>query len=122
MSKYAHDDVLDALLEIMQANVNLLCVCSQQPADRTEAAATYALATVSMASGDMVIADGDSSGRKMTIAAKANVPITASGSATHVALVDNGKLYFVTTNVAQTLAAGNLVNIPAWVINPGDPT
>jgi len=122
MSKFAHDDVLDALLESMKDNVNLMCICSAQPTTRTEAAATYALATVALAAGDMVIANGDTSGRKMTVSAKSNVPITAGGSATHVALVDNSKLYFVTTNVAQTLASGNLVNIPAWVVNPGDPT
>lgn len=122
MGKSAHDDVLDALLEEINANVNLMCVCSQQPTTRAEAAATYALATVALAGVDMVIADGASGGRKLTIAAKSNVPITGGGSVSHIALVDNTKLYFITTNVAQTLAIGNLVNIPAWTITAGDPT
>ena len=122
MGKAAHDDVLDALLEEINANVNLMCICSQQPTTRTEAAATYALATVALAGGDMVIADGAAGGRKLTIAAKSNVPITASGSGSHIVLVDNTKLYFITTNVTQTLASGNLVNIPTWTITAGDPT
>lgn len=121
MGKYAHDDVLDALLDEIADNANLMCICSAQPTTRAEAAATYALATVALAAGDKLIADGVT-GRKVTIAAKSNVPITGSGSGNHIALVDNAKLYFVTTNVAQTLATGNLVNIPSWSVTAGDPT
>jgi hypothetical protein len=122
MAKSAHDDVTDAYLEEIQSNVNLMCACSTQPTTRTEAVSTYALATVAIASGDMAIGDGASGGRKLTIAAKSNVPITAGGNMAHVALVDNSKLYFVTTSALLALLAGNLLNIPSWSITVNDPT
>lgn len=122
MGKYINDDALDALLEEMSTKVNLMCICSQQPTTRAEAAATYALATVALDPADLVITDAVAGGRKLTIAAKSNVPITGNGSGNHVVLVDNSKLHVVTTNVALTLASGNLVNIPAWTITAGDPT
>ena len=40
-----------------------------------------------MASGDFTKANGDTSGRKLTVAAKSGVLIDASGTATHTALV-----------------------------------
>jgi len=122
MAKSAHDDVADAYLEKMTANVNLLCACSAQPTTRTEAVSTYALATVALAAGDFAIADGPSGGRRLTIAAKSNIPITASGTITHLALVDNSVLYFVTTTSREALVSGNLLNVPSWSITVGDPT
>lgn len=121
MGKSVHNDVLDALLNTMKNNAVLLCVCSQEPTSRTEAASTYTLATVAIDSDDFTVADGDAGGRKVTISAQSNKTISASGTATHLALVDNSKLYFVTTTSSQTLAAGNLVNVPAWAITVNDP-
>lgn len=121
MAKFAHDDLMDAYLNEILANVNLMCACSTQPTTRTEAASTYALATIALAPGDMSIGDGVSGGRKLTIAAKSNVPITRSGNMAHVALVDNTKLYFVTTASLLALLSGNLLNIPSWSITVNDP-
>jgi hypothetical protein len=66
------------------------------PADRTEAVTTYALADVAMADTDFTHADGDTSGRKTTVAEKAGVTVDATGMATHRALVDGTRLLFVT--------------------------
>ena len=121
MGKYANDDVLDALLTELSASSNLLCACSAQPTTRTEASSTYMLATVALSSGDFAIADGASGGRKITVSAKSGVTIINNGTITHLAIVDNSELYFITTTSSQTLVAGNLLNIPSWTITVNDP-
>ena len=84
------------------------------------------LADVTMASGDFTNANGDTNGRKTTVAAKSSVLIDTSGTATHVALLDvtNSKLLYVTTCTSQALTANgsNTVNFPAWDIEVADPT
>lgn len=104
-----------------------MVVCSAEPTTFTEANATFALADVAMAGGDFTIANGDGGGntpRKVTMAAKNAVPVDATGTATHVALVDtaNSLLLAVTTCTSQALTSGNTVNFPAWKIEVGAPT
>lgn len=122
MAKYVDDSVLDGALNIYKNNCNLMTVCSQQPTNRTEAVTTYALADVAMAPSDFTIANGDVSGRKVTVAAKSGVPVDASGTATHLALCSDTTLLLVTTITSQVLTAGNTVNIPAWDDEIADPT
>ena len=122
MAKIVHDDVLDGALNIVKNNANLMIVCSQQPTTRAEAVTTYALADVAVSSTDFTIADGDTSGRKLTVAQKENVTVDTSGNATHVALVDATRLLYVTTCTTQSLTAGNTVTFPAWKIEIADPT
>ena len=105
----------------MEDNANLLCACSTQPTTRTEAVATYMLATVAIDSSDFAIADGASGGRKATISAQSGITITNNGTVAHLAIVDNTNLYFVTTTSSQQLVAGNLLNIPLWTITVNDP-
>lgn len=123
MAKWSSDDVLDGMLDII-ALADIMTVCSQQPADRTEAVTTYALADVAMVPGDgndFTIANGDTSGRKVTVAAKAGVLVDASGTASHVALSDATRLLYVTTCTSQVLTAGNTVDFPAWDVEVADP-
>ena len=126
MAKFVHDDVLDGALNIIKNNCTRQVVCSQQPTTYTEANATYALADVTMTSTDFTNADGDTSGRKDTIAAKSGVLIDTTGTATHVALLDvaNSKLLYVTTctSLALTANGSNTVNLPSWKIEIADPS
>jgi hypothetical protein len=126
MAKSVHDDVLDGALNIIKNNCTRMTACSAEPTTYAQANATYALADVAMASGDFTNANGSSSGRKTTVAAKSGVLIDTSGSATHIALLDvtNSKLLYVTTCTAQALTANgsNTVNFPAWAIEIADPT
>lgn len=122
MAKIVHDDVLDGALNIIKNNASLMTVCSAQPATRAEAVSTYALADVAVSSADFTLANGDASGRKCTVAQKTGVTVDASGTATHIALVDGTRLLYVTTCTSQVLTAGNTVNIPAWDIEIADPT
>jgi hypothetical protein len=123
MAKIVHDDVLDGALNVVKNNCTRMTACSQQPTTYTEGNATYALADVTMAPGDFTAADGDTSGRKLTVAQKTGVAVDASGTATHVALLDvtNSKLLYVTTCTSQALTAGNTMTFNSWKIEIADP-
>lgn len=121
MSKFANDSVLDALLDKI-ATGTIMTVCSTQPTNRTEAVTTYALADVTVSSGDFAKADGSPNGRKVTVASKSNVTVDASGTAQHVAICDGSDLLYVTTVTSQVLTAGNTVTIPAWTVTVADPS
>lgn len=125
MAKFTANEVLDAPGNYVKTHVTRQIACSGQPADYTEATTTLALADVALSSADITLADGDVSGRKYTVAAKSGVQIDASGTATHVVLVDdtNEKLLVGTTcdPLPVTAGAGNQVNFPAWADEYADP-
>lgn len=124
MAKYAHDDVMDAALNILKNNVTRVTVCSAQPTTYAEGNATYALADVTVDSTDFTLANGDTSGRKVTVAAQTAVPVDSSGTATHVALLDvaNSKLLYVTTTTSQGVSSGGTVDIGSFKAEIADPS
>ena len=113
MAKFTADSVLDAALDKI-ATGTILTLCSQQPTTRTEAVTTYKLADVVVDSGDFSKANGDTSGRKLVVAAQSAVPVDTSGTSNHVAICDGTDLLHVTTHTAQALVSGNTVNIGAF--------
>jgi len=122
MAKTVHDDVLDGAFNILN-DADIMTACSAQPTTRTEAVTTYKLADVAMTPGtDYTIANGDTSGRKCTVAAKSAVPVDTTGDAIYVALCDATRLLYVTSCTLQTLTSGNTVNFPAWDVEIADPT
>lgn len=124
MAKTVHDDVLDGALNVVKNNCTRMVACSAQPTTFAEANATFALADVTMASGDFTAANGDTSGRKLTVAAKSAVPVDASGTVTHVALLDvtNSKLLYVTTTTPQGVSSGGTVDFGSWKFELADPS
>jgi len=125
MAKSMHNDVADAMLDKI-ATGNLMIACSAEPTTRAEAVTTYALADVAMTvgdgNGDYTIADGDTSGRKVTMSQKTGVTVDTSGTATHIAIVDGTTLLLVTTCTSQVLTSGNTVTFPAWDDEIADPS
>jgi hypothetical protein len=124
MAKAIPDAILDKTLdEIATATKQVLC--SAQPTTYTEANATYALADIVIDGSDFTKANGDTSGRKVTIAAQNGVLIDASGTGNHVALVRtaDSTLIYVTTCSSQVVTANgsNTVNFPAWDVEIADP-
>jgi hypothetical protein len=121
-TKWANDDVMDASLDEIATSVMLrVCSGSSSPADRAAAIAAT-LASVTIDSGDFSKADGDSSGRKVTVAQQSDISITASGDATCVTLDDGTVLQYVTTCTTQSLTSGGTVTTPAWDVEFGDPS
>jgi hypothetical protein len=127
MGKLATDAVLDSLLDEIADNGDYLCLCSQEPADYDEAFTTYMLARVQLTTGDgngdYAITDGDTSGRKLTVAQQSDIVSTNSGTATHAALVDSSgtRLLVVTTCTPQVITAPNTVTVPALPMEISDP-
>lgn len=120
MAKWANSSVMDAALDKVATGTNIL-VCTSQPADRASALAA-ALANQSISGSAFTKANGDVSGRKVTIAQQSTVAVSATGTATHVAIIDGANLLYVTTCTSQALSAGNTVTIPAWKIEIAAPS
>ena len=124
MAKWQNDLMLDAALDYIKNNTTQLCVCSAQPTTYAEATATYKLALkTGLTSGSFTgPANGDTSGRKVTINQQATIAVDSSGTATHVALCSGTALLYITTVTSQGLTAGNTVTVPAWDIEIADAT
>lgn len=127
MAKFANDAVMDAALAYIADNGDRLDVCSTQPTTYAEATSTYSLAdvvlTAGAGNGDYTLANGDTSGRKLTVGAQSSVPVDASGTAQHIAITNgSNQLIYVTTCTSQGLTSGNQVNVPAFDIEIADPS
>jgi hypothetical protein len=124
MAKFADDSVMDAALAEI-ATSSRLGVCSAQPANFAGIAAVL-LAEVAMTpglgNGDFTAADGDVSGRKVTMTQQPDIPIDVSGDATHVSLDDATTLQLVTTCDTQALTDTGTVTVPAFDDEIADPT
>jgi hypothetical protein len=114
MAKLMPTAIIDTLLDLIGAATEL-CICSTQPTTYTEAHTTYMLAAHTLTGGDFSKAAGDTSGRKLILAAQTGFSVTNDGNAQHYALTITGSttLLLVGTLTAQQIYAGNTVNFPA---------
>jgi hypothetical protein len=122
--KSVNDAVLDAALNYISANVTQEAVCSAEPTTYSQATTTYKLALkTGLTSGSFTgPANGDTSGRKITVNQQAGVTVDSSGTATHIALCSGTVLLYVTTCTSQALTAANTVTVPAWDVEIADPS
>ena len=118
MGKVASDGFIDGGLDAIDGSTRLTI----QPSEPANIAAITAdlLATVVTDGADFTKANGDLSGRKLTVAQQASMNIDFTGTATHVA-IDDGTDFYVTTCTSQPLTAGGTVTAPAWDIEIADP-
>jgi hypothetical protein len=123
VGKAAPDATLDAMLDYI-AGSTILTICNAEPTTYTEAITTFKLADVVVDSGDFTKANGDTNGRKVTVAAQTAVPVDTTGTGTHIALCTTvgTTLRYVTTMTSQALTSGNTANIGAWDVEVADPT
>lgn len=139
VTKWINDSILDAALNTIKSGATTrathIIACSSGAIDtfgeawKTNASGGFRLTQIAggaTASGNYTIANGDTSGRKITCAAVNSVPVDAAGTFAAVALVhssgSSGTLLAVTTGVGQSLALGNNANFPAWDIELRDPS
>ncbi len=121
MAKTLDDTVLDGAINIINDGT-ILTVCNAQPTTRTEAVTTYKLADVVIDNTDFTTANGDTNGRKVTVATQAAFVVDTSGTATYIAICDGTTLLLVTTCTSQALKAANTVTTPAFDCEFADPT
>lgn len=119
MAKLATDNLIDGGLDAIATCVKLT-VCAGQPTSFADIAVKE-LASVVIDGADFTKANGDTSGRKTTIAQQASLSITASGTADHVVIDDGVDDYYVTTATSQALTSGGTVTVGAWDIEFADP-
>ncbi len=117
MGKKVFDVVIDAALQ-KAATATQITICSAEPTTLLEATTTFRLAEVAVTpgdgNGDFVIANGDTSGRKLTALQQSLIPILASGTANHVATNDGTTILDVTTCTDEALTSGGVVTIPSF--------
>ena len=118
MAKWTADVVLEAMLTKVATSTRQ-CICSGQPSNFANIS-TVLLAdnviTPGAGNGDFsAFADGDVSGRKVTILAQSGIVIDANGTANHVTLDDGVALLQVTTiGAPQAVVSGNTANLAAY--------
>jgi len=119
MAKLATDGILDGGLDKI-GGCTKLTVCAGQPTNYADIA-VRALATATLTGGSFTKANGDTSGRKTTIASQSSMSITGTGTADHVVVDDGTSEYEVTTSTSQALTSGGTVTSPAFDIEIADP-
>ena len=128
MAKWQNDLMLDAALNYIKNNaVRELVIASYTLGDSyaTVTATANVLASKTITSTDFTgPANGDTSGRKVTVNAASGNVIIYSGTATHVALTNGADtVYYVTSlSASQALVDNdtNTVSVPAWDIEIAD--
>lgn len=122
MAKQAPDITIDSMFDFVD-QCNIVHVCSAEPANFAGIAAVSLASVAMVPDTDFTKANGNVSGRKVTMAAKNTVSVAVTGTATHIALArtTDSTLRYVTTCTSQALTSGNTVNIPAWEIEVADP-
>jgi hypothetical protein len=127
MAKIQNDAMLDAGLQYVIDNTNRLFICATASTGTTyDSAKTAALASVAIVSTLFTIGDGDTSGRKVTLAIVSGVSVTTTGSATHAVLAQKSAgasaMVYVTQTSVKALTAGDTLNTTAFDIELRDPT
>ena len=124
MAKELHDNVLDAALDLIATCVTLT-FCSAQPANKAGIAAV-ALASATLTAGDgngdYVVANGDASGRKLTVGAQTSMTPSANGTVVYAVLDDGTTLQAATTVTSQAVTTAQSWDSPAFDIEIADPT
>ena len=117
------DNVFDSGLDYVDANASHVYICSQEPATYAEAITTYALGNKS---GLTISAPADRAGggREITVSAIAAGTVTATGTASHFAVVyATGSELLATKALAapQVVTSGNTWTLTAFTIGIPDP-
>ena len=113
---FVSDTLMDVMLQYIKDNGNKLNICSAIPTTYTEAITTYMLANVTVDSTDYTLANGDVSGRKVTVAGQTGVTVTNTGTSLVAAITKSaGTLLLLhTTCTSIALTAGNTINTTSF--------
>jgi hypothetical protein len=127
MPKQLYDTALDAAYDVLDQATTIRVISAYALDDTHATVVTNTLASTTMtADTDYTKADGagGAGSRKVTLAAKNGVSVSASGTATHVAITHTADttVRLVTTCTSQALTSGNTVNIPSWTHEFSVPT
>ena len=115
--------VFDNGLTVLDTEANKVLVTSQEASTYTEANSTYALGnSTSLSIG--APADRTGGGRKVAVASITDGSVTATGTATHYALVDTNNSRLLATGsltASQAVTSGNTFTLATFDIGIPDP-
>ena len=117
------DRVYDNGLSVLDTEANKILLTSQEATDYTGANVTFALgnsATLSIAAPS----DRTGGGREVVVAAVSDGSVTATGTATHYAIVDTVNSRLLATGsltTSQSVASGNTFSLGSFTIGIPDP-
>lgn len=122
--KFAHQAVLENGFQELIDNVAHICICSQEPSDRTEAYTTYNLGRKAISDSSFTWSTlGDDGGYKSTVDAIAGLQVLTTGSWNYTCFVDATRLLATTTNVTgEQVYAGAQINVDSKVFQFPQPT
>ena len=119
-----NDRVLDFGLNVPDTEANRLVICSQEPTTFTEANVTYKLGHKDTPTvGSPAARSGG--GREVTVSAITDGTCTATGTATHFALVDTSNSRLLCTKAltaSQAVSSGNPFTLTQFKIGIPGPT
>lgn len=111
-----HSDVYDSGLSVLDTAGDVLVLCSQEPTTYAEANATYKLASkTALNIGAPAARTGG--GRKVTVVAISDGSVTATGTATHWAILATATsrlLASAAVSASQALTSGNTFTLAAF--------
>lgn len=118
-----NDRVFDNGLTVLDTEANRVDVTSQEATSYAEATSTYTLGnSTSLSIG--APADRSGGGREVTVAAITDGSITATGTATHYAIVDTANSRLLITGALtanQSVTNGNTFSLASFKIGIPDP-
>ena len=119
---YLNDRVLDLGLNVLDTEADVLYICSAEPTSYAEAISL----SLGVKTGISVGAEGDATpdGRKVTVAAITDGSVTASGTATHWAIVDVSESRLLAVNTLGTpteVVVDDTFTLPAFDVRIPDP-
>lgn len=124
MAKKFADAVFDAAIDKIATSTKLT-FCSAEPANYAGIAAVKladVTVTAGIGNGDFTKADGDVSGRKITVLAQTGMTPSSNGTVTYAALDDGSTLLAGTTVTSQAVTTAQTWNSPAFDLEFTDPT
>lgn len=120
------DYVLDAALSKLDTEANAIYICSLEPATYTAATVTNALGSATGAAypGIGAPADGTPNGRAVTASAVTSGTVSATGTASHFAIVDTVNSRLLATgslSATQAVTSGNTFTLTSFTVRIPDP-
>lgn len=118
------DRVLDEGLTVLDVEANAVHINSQQATTYAEATSTYTLGNTTSISISAP-ADRTGGGRKVTLSAITGASVTATGTATHYAIVDTSNSRLLVTGAltaSQSVTSGNTFSLEALDVGIPDPS
>lgn len=118
-----NDRVFDNGLTVLDTEANKITITSQEATTYTEGNATYALGN-STSLSISAPSDRTGGGRKVTVSAISDGSVTATGTATHYAILDTVNSRLLATGSltsSQAVTSGNSFTLSSFDIGIPDP-